>query len=151
MPMFPFYTRIQKYRKRTSARNRFRQFFFLSTNIENISIYLEDDQQTELILPAKSSRNGRSLFPRWKTLDQYFTLYHIPFTEKSFSIYFTFDNKECVTSLMKSMNKFHYSKLSTSKQAFLNFLNVQRKTPVLESLINKVAGQNACQFIKKRL
>ena len=29
--------------------------------------------------------------------------------------------------------------------------NMQRKTPVLESLFNKVAGLKACNFIKKRL
>ena len=117
MSMFLFYTRIQKYRKRRSARNRFRQFFFLGTNTENISIYLEDDQQIELILPTKSSRDGGSLFPRWKKLDQYFTLYHIPFTEKRVSVYFTFHNKECMTSLMKKHEQISFSKVSTSKQA----------------------------------
>ena len=41
--MFSFCIRAYKYRKRISARNRFRYFFFLATNIEKISIYLEDD------------------------------------------------------------------------------------------------------------
>ena len=40
------------------ARNRFRWFFFLSTNIEKIFIYLEDDEQIQLILLTKSTGNG---------------------------------------------------------------------------------------------
>ena len=31
------------------------------------------------------------------------------------------------------------------------FRNIHKKTPVLESLFNKVAGQKACHFIKKWL
>ena len=31
------------------------------------------------------------------------------------------------------------------------FRNIHRKTPVLESLLNKVAGLKTCNFIKKRL
>ena len=31
------------------------------------------------------------------------------------------------------------------------FLNIHRKTPVLKSLFNKVAGILACNFIKKKL
>ena len=33
----------------------------------------------------------------------------------------------------------------------LRFRNIQRKTPVLESLFNKFAGPQACNFVKKRL
>ena len=33
----------------------------------------------------------------------------------------------------------------------LKFLNIYRKTPVLESIFNKVAGLKASNFIKKRL
>ena len=32
-----------------------------------------------------------------------------------------------------------------------NFCNIHSKTPVLESLFNKVAGLKVCNFIKKRL
>ena len=32
-----------------------------------------------------------------------------------------------------------------------NFRNIGRKTPVLESLFNKVADHQACNFIKNRL
>ena len=35
--------------------------------------------------------------------------------------------------------------------ALKNFANFNRKTPVLDSLFNKVAGPQACYFIKKRL
>ena len=35
--------------------------------------------------------------------------------------------------------------------ALKNFANFYRKTPVLDSLFNKVAGPQACSFIKKRL
>ena len=38
-PMFRFYTGVAFI---TFAKNRFRYYFFLSTNIENISIYFED-------------------------------------------------------------------------------------------------------------
>ena len=31
------------------------------------------------------------------------------------------------------------------------FCNIHRKTPVLESFLNKVAGLRVCDFIKKRL
>ena len=55
--MFPVYTGVWKYRRRTSARNRFRYFFFLSANTEEISIYVENDQQIQLNIPAESSRD----------------------------------------------------------------------------------------------
>ena len=35
-------------------------------------------------------------------------------------------------------------------RCFLKIRNMHRKTPVLESLFNKLAGQKACNFIKKR-
>ena len=96
------YQRI-KVQKRKSARKTFRYFSFLSKNIEKISIYLEDDQQIQLILPAKFSRDkGRFLFPRWKKLHQYFTLCHNSFTVKEFHYtFFTFPSRPCVTSLIK--------------------------------------------------
>ena len=52
------------------TRNRFRYYFFLSTNIERIAIYMEDEQ-IQLILPAKSSNygSGGTQFPRWEMLD----------------------------------------------------------------------------------
>ena len=37
------------------------------------------------------------------------------------------------------------------KKVFLKFRNVLRKTPVLESFFNKVAGLQTYNFIKKRL
>ena len=37
------------------------------------------------------------------------------------------------------------------KKVFLTFRKFDRKIPVLESLLNKVAGLEACNFIKKRL
>ena len=96
------YQRI-KVQKRKSARKTFRYFSCLSKNIEKVSIYWEDDQQIQLILPTKFSRdNGRFLFPRWKKLRQYFTLYHAPFTVKKFQYtFFTFPSKQCMTSLIK--------------------------------------------------
>ena len=54
----------------------------------------------------------------------------------------------------------HHICLAVQKQPFANFLqnwcsqkfrNIHRKTPVLESLFNKVAGLQVCNFIKKRL
>ena len=96
------YQRIEV-QKRKSARKTFRYFYFLSKTIEKISIFLENDQQIQLILPAKFSRDkGRFLFPRWKELRQYFTLCHIPFTVKEFQYtFFTFPSKLCMTSLIK--------------------------------------------------
>ena len=96
------YQRI-KVQKRKSARKTFRYFSFVSKNIETISIYWEDDQQIQLILPAKFSRDKeRFLFPRWNKLRQYFTLYHIPFTVKKFQYtLFTFPSKQCMTSLIR--------------------------------------------------
>ena len=37
------------------------------------------------------------------------------------------------------------------KKAVLKFCNILRKTPVLESLFNKITGLQVCNFIKKRL
>ena len=37
------------------------------------------------------------------------------------------------------------------KKLFLKFCNIYRKTPVLESLFDEVAGLKTCNFIKKRL
>ena len=37
------------------------------------------------------------------------------------------------------------------KMVFLKFRNIRRKTPVLESLFNKVEALKACNFIKERL
>ena len=34
---------------------------------------------------------------------------------------------------------------------FKSLLNIQRKTPVLESLFHNVAGLKVCNFIKERL
>ena len=39
----------------------------------------------------------------------------------------------------------------SSKQMFLKISQVSQETPVLESLFNKVAGLNACNFVKNRL
>ena len=36
-------------------------------------------------------------------------------------------------------------------QVFLKFSNIHRKTPVLESLFNKIADLKGCNFIKERL
>ena len=41
--------------------------------------------------------------------------------------------------------------MSFKTEFFLKFRNIHRKTPVLESLYNKVAGLQACKFTKKRL
>ena len=60
------YQRIEV-QKRKSVRKIFRYFSILSLskNIEKTSIYLKDDQQIQLILPAKFSRDkGRFLFSR---------------------------------------------------------------------------------------
>ena len=103
------YQRI-KVSKRKSARKTFRCFSFLSKNIEKMYVYLEDDQQIQLILPATFSRDkGRFLFPRWKKMHQYCTLYHIPFTVKNFQyIFFTFLSKQCLTSVVKGHEKFRF-------------------------------------------
>ena len=45
--------------------------------------------------------------------------------------------------------KSSHRKCSAKKDVLKNFLKFHRKTPVLESLFNKVAG--LCNFIKKRL
>ena len=99
-----------KVQKRKSARKTFRYFSFLSINIEKISIYWEDDQQIQLNLPAKFSRdNGRFLFPRWKKLRQCFALYHTPFTVKKFPYtFFTFPSKQFMLYSLKGINKFHF-------------------------------------------
>ena len=96
------YQRIEV-QKRKSARKMFNYFSFLSKNIKKISLYLKDDQQIQLILPAKFSRdNGRFLFRRWKKLDQYLTLCHTSFTVKDFKYtFFTFPSKQCMTTLIK--------------------------------------------------
>ena len=39
----------------------------------------------------------------------------------------------------------------SSKQVFLKICNIHRKTAVLESFFNKVAGLKDCHFIKKRV
>ena len=39
----------------------------------------------------------------------------------------------------------------SSKQVFLNILQIHRKAPVSESLFNKVKDLKTCNFIKKRL
>ena len=102
-PMFSFFYQRIEVQKRKSARKTFRCFSLLSKNIEKISIYLEDDQQIQLILPDKFSRDmGKFLFARWKKLHQYFTLCYIPFTVKEFLYtFFTFPNTHCMTSLIK--------------------------------------------------
>ena len=41
--------------------------------------------------------------------------------------------------------------MSFKMDVFKKFSNIHRKTPVLESLFNKVAGLKVCNFIKKRL
>ena len=89
--------------KRKSTQKTFRYFSFLSKNIEKISIYLEDDKQIQLILPAKFSRDkAKFLVPTRKKLRQYFTPCHIHFTVKEFCYtLFTFSSKQCMTSLMK--------------------------------------------------
>ena len=59
----------------------------------------------------------------------------------------------------KELSGLYRSRLSTcksftdvcSKQMFLKYLQNHKKTPVLESLFNKVADLKACNFIKKRL
>ena len=48
---------------------------------------------------------------------------------------------------MRSMTFFRVLFRSCS----LKFRNIHKKTPVLESLFNKVVGREACNFIKKRL
>ena len=49
-------------------------------------------------------------------------------------------------STEKQPPKVFYKKSCSEK-----FRKIHRKTPLLESLFNKVAAQNACNFIKKRL
>ena len=101
------YQRIEV-QKRKSARKTFRYFSFVSKNSEKIYIYLEDDQQIQLILPAKFSMDkGRFLFPRGKKLHQYFTLCHIPFAVKEFQyIFFTFPSEQCMTCFHVKFVKF---------------------------------------------
>ena len=41
--------------------------------------------------------------------------------------------------------------MSFKMGVFKKFSNIHRKTPVLESLFNKVAGLKVCNFIKTRL
>ena len=56
-------------KKRKLVRKTFKYLSFLSKNIKKISLYLEDGQQIQLILPVKFSRDkGTFLFPRWKKL-----------------------------------------------------------------------------------
>ena len=53
---------------------------------------------------------------------------------------------------MFSFKSSHSSHQSCSvKKVLLKFRKSLRKTPVLESLLNKAAGLQACNFIKKRL
>ena len=62
------YQRIEM-KKRKPVRKTFKYLSFLSKNIKKISLYLEDGQQIQLILPVKFSRDkGTFLFPRWKKL-----------------------------------------------------------------------------------
>ena len=41
--------------------------------------------------------------------------------------------------------------VSTSKQVFQKVPNIHKKTPVLQTIFNKVAGQEGCHFVKKRI
>ena len=134
--MFPFDTGVQKYRKRTLERNRFRYlagnrfkyFFFLSTSTEKISIYFKYDQQIQLVLPARSGRDRGIFVSKMKKLDQYFTLCHIPLTLKEFQyIFFTFPSKEFKASLIKNYKGVLFSKVSTSKQVFLKIFEYSQE------------------------
>ena len=102
--MFPVYTEVWKYRRRTSARNRFRCFFFLSANTEEISIYVENEYQIQLNIPAESSRDGgRDLcFLDEKICISILHCTIILFILKEFQYaFFTFDSKEFKISLIK--------------------------------------------------
>ena len=50
-----------------------------------------------------------------------------------------------------AVTKSSYRKCSIKQAVLKNFAIFKEKTPVLESLFNKVAGLQACDFIKKRL
>ena len=103
------YQRI-KVQKRKLARKTFRYFSFLSKIIEKMYIHWEDDQQIQLILPAKFSMDKRRfLFPRQRKMRQYCTLYHIPFNIKKFQYtFFIFLSKQCMTSAVKGHEKSHF-------------------------------------------
>ena len=47
--------------------------------------------------------------------------------------------------------QYRSSRSQNFSKVFLKFCNIRKKTPVLESLFNKVAGLQACNFIEKRL
>ena len=59
------------------------------------------------------------------------------------------DYVNCILPLHDAtMNKSSHRRLVKIPKKFHNIL---RKTPVLETLFNKIAGLQACNFIKKRL
>ena len=49
------------------------------------------------------------------------------------------------------LNRSSHRRCSIKKSCSKKFRNIHRKTPVLESLFNKVAELKACKFIKKKL
>ena len=77
-PMFPFYTGLLKYKKRPSNENRFRHFFSLVKVMQKKSIYLEVDEQIQLILPVKSTSDGGISVSKMKKVRLVF--YTVPYS-----------------------------------------------------------------------
>ena len=77
--MFSFCSRVWQCRRENQSEKTFRYFSFLIKNIEKISIYFEDDQQIELILPVKFSRNrGEISVSKMEKLG--LTFYTVPYS-----------------------------------------------------------------------
>ena len=64
----------------------------------------------------------------------------------------------CTRSERNTVRQSEYNALNVrsshscfENRCFLKFRNILRKTPVAESLFNKVAGLQPCNFIKYRL
>ena len=94
--------KVEKYRKRTYALNRFRYFFLPSTNIKKILYTWRTTCKYRWFYQPNLAGIWGNTASKMEKLDKYFTLYHIPFIVKEFQYtFFTFPNKECMTSLIK--------------------------------------------------
>ena len=97
---------LSEYRSKESEHGReidLGTSFFLVQILKKL-LYTWRMTRIQLILPAKSTNDGSwgTQFPRWKKLDECFTLYHISFTIKQFQYsFFTFPSTECTNLLMK--------------------------------------------------
>ena len=58
--------------------------------------------------------------------------------------YINYNKKFCMTSLEEVIQR------GSVKKLLIKLRRIQRKTPVPESILNKVAGTQICNFIKKR-